>query len=202
MKTITKTTLSLLITGLISCALFSQQAQAVEITGAITFGGSVNLDTKSAGTATQVTGWHGFNGVGNPLVVDASGSFAGFVTPGVTTATFAVPWSFNTVVPIASFWSAGGFTFELIASSIFSQGGNPAGVIVTGYGFITGNGFDRTAGTWSFSTQDPAAGTPPVFSFSAATGAIAPDSGTTVALLGLALVGMGVLRRKIGAAAK
>jgi hypothetical protein len=195
MKTLTKTILAVLATGMISCALFSQQAQAGEITGTITFGGSVNLNTNSAGTATAVTGWHGFGGVGNPLVVDSDGDFLTYTTPGISGAVFATPWNFNSG-PVANFWSVGGFTFNLTASSIFSQGGNPAGVVVTGYGWITGNGFDATYGVWSFSTQDPSAGQPARFSFSAASGST-PDSGSTVALLGLALVGVEALRRRM-----
>jgi hypothetical protein len=194
MKTFTKTILAVLATGVISCALFSQQAQADPIVGNITFGGAVNLDTASAGTATAVTAWYGFGGVGNPLVVDADGDFLTYVTPGVSSAVFATPWTFNSG-PVANFWSVGGFTFNLTVSSIFSQGGNPAGVIVTGYGWIFGNGFDPTFGTWAFSTQDPSAGQPARFSFSAASGTV-PDSGSTVALLGLAIVGVEVLRRR------
>src|SRR6266404_8619706 len=188
MKTLTKTILAVLATGLISCALFSQQAQAGMITGTITFGGSVNLNTASAGTATAVTGWHGFGGVGNPLVVDADGDFLTYVTPGVSSAVFATPWSFNSGA-VANFWSVGGFTFNLVASSIFMQGGNPAGVVVTGYGWITGNGFDPTYGAWAFSTQDPSVGQTARFTFSAATGNVT-DSGSTVAFLGLALIGV------------
>ena len=192
MKTLTKTILAVLGTGLISCALFSQQAQADPVTGNITFGGSVNMNG-NASNATMVTAWHGFGGVGNPIVVDADGDFASFVTPGVSQAVFAVPWTFNSG-PVNAFWSVGGFTFNLTASSIFSQGNG--GLTVTGYGWITGNGFDATYGTWSFTTQNPGVGNPARFSFSAATGAV-PDSGSTVAFLGLALVGVEALRRRI-----
>src|SRR5205814_6248121 len=121
MKTLTKTILAVLATGFISCALFSQQAQADEITGTITFGGSVNLNTASAGTATAVTGWHGFGGIGNPVVVDADGDFLLFITPGVTTGMFFAPWNFNTIIPIPHFWSAGGFSFQLTTSAIIIQ---------------------------------------------------------------------------------
>ena len=194
MKTLTKTILAVLGTGLISCALFSQQAQADPVTGNITFGGSVNMNG-NASTATMVTAWHGFGGVGNPIVVDADGDFASFVTPGVSQAVFAVPWTFNSG-PLNAFWSVGGFTFNLTESHIFFQGGFPAGVIINGIGIIHHTGFDDTIGTWSFSTQDPSAGQPARVSFSAATGAV-PDSGSTVAFLGLALVGVEALRRRM-----
>jgi hypothetical protein len=194
MKTLTKTILAVLATGLISCALFSQQAQADPIVGTITFGGAVTFDTNSASTATAVTAWHGANGLGNPYVIDADGSYLPFVTPGSGVTFAPQTWFFNTAVPIVNFWSVGGFHFELTASSIFSH--PMGGVIVNGHGWITGNGFDRTYGTWSFTTQDPTSGQPARFSFSAAVGSV-PDSGSTVAFLGLALVGVEALRRRM-----
>src|ERR1043166_2586625 len=102
------------ITVLIVAALISVGAtlRAAKISGEITFTGAVNLDSPSAGTAKAVTGWHGFGGVGNPVVVDADGDFLLFCTPGVTTGSFAAPWFFNSG-PVPAFWTAGGFTFNL-----------------------------------------------------------------------------------------
>jgi hypothetical protein len=194
MKNIPKTILAIVASGLISCALWTQQAQAVQISGALTFGGTVELNTGSAGTATAVTAWHGTGGVGLPTVQSVGGGFVGFVTSGDAT-TFHAPWSFASG-PVPAFWSVDGFTFDLTESHVFSQGGFPPGVTVNGSGFVSGHGFDPTFMTWSFTTQDPPAGTPPVFSFSAASGTI-PDSGSTVALLGLAIVGVEALRRKM-----
>jgi len=133
------------------------------------------------------------NGTGSPLVFSSDGSFTGLTGMAVTFT--ALQWNFNSG-PVTNFWQVGGFTFNLTESHIFSQGGNPPGVTVNGSGFVSGNGFMSTFGTWSFTTQDPAAGQPPVFSFSAATGTV-PDSGSTVALLGLALAGVEALRRKM-----
>jgi hypothetical protein len=52
--------------GLTAAAVLSvgRPLRAVQISGEITFTGSVNLNTASAGTATAVTGWHGFGGNG------------------------------------------------------------------------------------------------------------------------------------------
>jgi hypothetical protein len=180
------------ITLLIATALLTMAVtlRAEQINGAITFGfGTVELDTASAGTATAVTAWHGAGGIGNPLVLSSDGDFAAFAPPGIDVI-FAALWNF-TSGPVPGFWSAGGFTFNLTESHIFSQGGFPASVAVDGTGFITGNGFDPTFGTWSFSTQDPSAGG--LFSFSA--GASAVPEPATVALLGLAFVGMVALPR-------
>src|ERR1700726_3850816 len=101
MKSISKTILAVVATGLISCALWTQ-AQAVQISGALTFGGTVSLDTGSAGTATAVTAWHGTGGVGMPTVMSVGGGFSPFVTSGDAT-TFHAPWSFASG-PVPAFW--------------------------------------------------------------------------------------------------
>ena len=55
---------------LIAAALLSAggTVRAAQISGDISFTGAVNLNSPSAGTATAVTGWHGFGGVGDPVV--------------------------------------------------------------------------------------------------------------------------------------
>ena len=182
-----KTILVFFALGLISCALCVQQAQAVPITGVITFAGGVTLDQPSVNTATQVTSWV------DPTVESASGSYAGFVHIG-DAVTFTPTWSFNSGA-ITAFWQVDGFTFDLIASSIVFQGGGF--LAVSGTGTISGHGFDATAGTWTFSTQDDSSNG--VFSFSASTfsSQATPDGGPTVALLGLALAGIECTRRKL-----
>lgn len=174
-------------------------AQAVPISGDITFAGGVDLNTSSAGTATEVLAWTGPGGTGMPIVISDDGSFSS-ITPG-TTATFAAPWSFNSG-PVSSLWSVGGFTFDLTSSSIVFQGGNPAGVLVDGIGAVSGNGLDMEAMTWSFSTSDPGAtGVDSlIFSFQVAsgtTGGTVPDGGTTAMLLGLGILGLGLLKKQM-----
>src|SRR5436190_24220119 len=169
-----KTILVFFALGLISCAFCVQQAQAVAITGAITFAGGVTLNSGSVNTASQVLTWLDENG-DMPTVQSASGSFAGLDGQ---TATFAFPWSFNSG-PIAAFWTVGGFTFNLIASTIISQIGDGF-LAVSGTGTISGNGYATTTGvTWNFTVQDDASNG--VFSFSGGSEAI-PDGGPTVAL--------------------
>ena len=187
-------------------------AQAIPISGDITFGGTAFLNTVSAGTATAVNSWAGFGGLGSPFVIDADGSFAS-VAP-LTPVSIASSWSFNSG-PVQGFWIVGGFTFDLTSSVIDSQtaatmfGPAPAlkplngSVTVLGSGIISGNGFDSTYGTWTFTTQDPGTGTPNTrFSFSAASGASGipvPEGSSSLALLGLALCGVETLRRKLAA---
>jgi protein with PEP-CTERM/exosortase system signal len=159
------------------------------VTGDITLFGTATING-NANTATMVTAYHGIGGTGSPFVATADGSFTGLDGGAVT---FAAPRSFNSG-PVSNFWSVGGFVFNLIASSITVQAGGS--LVVDGTGTITGNGFDATAASWHFTTQNPSA--KGVFSFSAATGAGAvPDGGSTVALLGIGLGVIEFIRRKL-----
>jgi hypothetical protein len=183
-----KTILVFFALGLISCAFCVQQAQAIPNTGIITIAGGAELDSSTVNNATMVTGWLDENNA-MPTVESVSGGMAAFVSVG-DTVTFTPTWSFNSGA-ITAFWTVGGFTFNLIASNIVFQGGGF--LSVSGTGTVSGHGFGLTPGTWSFTAQDdPANG---VFSFSA--GSLVPDGGATVALLGLALVGIEGIRRKL-----
>ena len=176
--------------------------QAIPITGAVTFAGGALLNTASAGTATMVTGWNGgVGGPANPFTISSSGNLA---TAALTPVAFTAPMLFNNPGQL-SLWSyvssisGTTFTFNLIASSIFSQGAGTVSVVGTGTIVASGAGsagLSATPGTWTFTTSDPGTGTGPTFSFQAATGAI-PDGGTTVLLLGAALSGLSLIRRKL-----
>jgi hypothetical protein len=184
MKNLSKTILAVLATGALSCALFSQQAQANTIQGSITFSGGATLDTGNANTAHAVTSFQ------NTVVQSVDGDFDTFINP-LDSATFSAPWVFNPSTPRAGLWSVGGFTFDLLSSTV-SQGNGFLNV--SGTGTISGNGFDGTSGIFNFSTQNP--GSNGIFSFSAASQGV-PDGGSAVALLGLALTGIELLRRKL-----
>ena len=183
-------TLALLAIGLISSVLIAPKAQAVPITGSINFSGGVQLNNTSAGNSTAVTGWADVNGA-QPTVSSASGSFSS--VPVGTTASFTAPWNFNSVGPLL-LWQVGGFTFTLSQSNIVSQGAGS--VVVQGFGILSGNGFDPTAGIWRFYTQDPSVGAPPTFAFSTNREAL-PEGGATVALLSVSLTGLARLRHKL-----
>jgi hypothetical protein len=171
---------------LLSFGLFCQQVQAAEITGDITFTGTVALDSSSAGTATMVTAWSGL-GLGNlPQVQNADGDLGTFAAPG-DAVTFHAPWSFSSGA-IPSFWSVDGFTFDLTSSSIISQTSGALGAVsVDAVGTISGHSFDPTPGLFHFTTQDPSAAEK--FSFSAAASAV-PEPATLRSLLsGSSLLG-------------
>ena len=181
-------------------------AQAVPISGDITFVGGVELNTSSAATATEVLAWTGFGGNGSPYVESADGSFAG-ITPG-SSATFSSPWFFDSGA-VADLWSVGGFTFDLTSSHITYQattveGGVPIGAVtVEGIGAVSGNGLSPEAMTWSFTLNDPgAAGTGGlIFSFQVADGTSSsssvPDGGTTAMMLGLGMLGLGLIKKQL-----
>jgi hypothetical protein len=198
MKNLSKTLIAILVTGLLNCMLFSQQAVAlptVLIQGNINFAGGVQFDTNSLATATRVVTW--FDANGNPgfssVAPGGTGDFA-FIPAG-TQATMAQPWIFNPSTPTPGLWSVGGFTFDLFSSTIVTQ--NAHFLSITGTGIVSGNGFDPTAMEWSFTTQSAGGRTGTIFSFSANNGVVVPDGGPAVALLGIGLIGIEVLRRKL-----
>jgi len=193
MKNLTKTILAMLATGVLSCAVFSQQAQATAINGDIQFAGETHFDTNSLATATTVVTWFDvFHNAGFSSVTSGTGDFAG-IPPG-TSAAMTQPWIFNPSTPTPGLWSVGGFSYDLLTSTIVTQNANT--LTITGTGIVSGNGFDPTNMDWSFTTQSAGGQTRTNFSFSA-NGVAVPDGGSAVALLGLALVGIEALRRKL-----
>jgi hypothetical protein len=191
---LSKTILAVLATGVLSCGVFSHQAQATPISGDIQFAGEVQFNTKSLATAARVVTWFDvFHHAGFSSVTSATGDFAAFVSSG-DQATMRQPWIFNPSTPTNGLWNVGGFTFDLLTSTIVTQ--NSGELTITGTGIVSGNGFTPTAMDWSFTTQSSGGRRRATFSFSA-NGATVPDGGSAVALLGLALTGLEVLRRRL-----
>lgn len=166
-------------------------AQAVPITGNIGFTGDATLNGTSVNSSTEVLSWN------NTVVNGTSGSFASIADG--TPVTFASPWFFNSSA-IPAFWAAGGFTFALDSSSIAID---TAGFLnVSGSGMVSGNNYDPTALAWNFSTQNPDNGaSSSTFTFSASAnasgGGSVPDGGTTVMLLGMGLLGLGLVKKTV-----
>jgi hypothetical protein len=185
-----KLALAILVAGFATTAFTGHQANAVMINGALTFAGGAVFDTTSLATATRV------NTFSDVFVTSASDDFASFVNVG-DSVTMTTPYIFMPSTATPSLWSVGGFTYDLDASTVVLQ--NADFLIISGTGTVSGNGFDATAGIWNFTSQSPDADG--VFSFSASIGGQGvPDGGTTVALLGIALAGVELIRRKIASA--
>jgi hypothetical protein len=163
-------------------------AHATPITGNIGFSGAVDLNSTTANSATAATAWF------NTVAASPSGSFVGLVANGAAVSMAgATPWSFNSGA-LANFWSVDGFTFNLASSSIYSQVGGFLDVLLAGT--VTGNGFTPTAFNGSFQVADPASGGPQTFTERLSFNSV-PDGGTTVVLLGLGLLGLGLFRKKM-----
>jgi opacity protein-like surface antigen len=193
MKNLTKTLLAILAAGLVSTALSTHEAQATRIDGTIDFAGSVMFDSPNLANATQVMLWRDvFGNLGFSNVAATTGNFMGI--PLGTQATMATPWIFSPSTNTPALWMVGGFTFNLMSATIVDQ---TAEVLnITGTGIITAAGFEDTAASWAFSTQN-AGGDHNFFSFSANAGTGVPDGGSAVALLGMGLGVVEFIRRKL-----
>jgi hypothetical protein len=190
---LSKTILAVLAAGLVSSALSPHEAQAAQINGTIDFAGSVMFDSSHLDNATQVMLWRDvFGNLGFSNVAATTGDFMGI--PLGTQATMATPWIFTPSTNTPGLWEVGGFRFNLLSATVVDQ--TATFLNITGIGIITAAGFEDTAATWAFTVQN-AGGNHDFFSFSANTGTGVPDGGSAVALLGLALTGIEVLRRKL-----
>ena len=185
-----KTILAVLATGFSCALLVTQQAKAVPttISGELDLGGSVSYDSTSLASAKEVKTWYNvFGTAGLSSVTGATGDFSGIALG--SDATMTAPWVFGSGQP--ALWSVGGFTFDLLTSAIVSQ--SSTFLNITGTGTISGNGFLNTQGVWSFTSTSANGGTSVKFGFTAST--VAPDGGSAVALLGIALAGIEGVRR-------
>ena len=191
MKDLPKKVLTILATGLLSCGLFCHQAKAAPIQGTIDFGGVVTFDTMSLATATRVNVWN------SSFVLQDSGNFSS-ISPG-TNATMAAPWIFNPSTATPGLWSVGGFTFDLTSSVITTQ--NATFLDIKGVGTISGNSFDPTPGTWSFTSSNANGTDHATFSFQAQAAAVPEASSAVLFGIGGAVLLVGcLLRRKFKAA--
>lgn len=176
----------------------TQAVQATPTTGIIQFSGGVT--NASFSDAINATGSSAIQFDSTlTQVTFASGSFVGFVVPGTTIVSMLTSaWTLNSG-SIASFWTAGGFTFNLTSSSFTGTtgGAGTGSATVALFGTVSGNGFTSNAFSGSFTLQDPSGGTGPyTYSGSFSLGSV-PDGGTTVLLLGAALSGLALIKRKL-----
>src|SRR5271154_1942558 len=106
-----KNVLKIVAVAAVAVAL-TQTVQAIPayITGNIAISGAATLNTASVNTATQVTSW------GVNTVVSDSGAFPIALVGNTVTMTSST-WSFASGA-LPSFWSVGGFTFNLLNSYV------------------------------------------------------------------------------------
>ncbi len=202
---LSKTILAVLGTAALMSGFLSQSAEAAAINGSIGFNGS-GFGSQSGGTSTLT-----FN---NPMTVDIrTGDYgpSGGNVPMGTTANFApIKWtgSGNSAVLTSSnspewiFTVAGTtYSFNLLSLTSATMTGGAVSLQGTGVSFITG-AFNRDPTFATFSVQ----GTGNNFTFeivqssTSNSGQAVPDGGSAIALLGIGVMGLEVLRRKLRAA--
>jgi hypothetical protein len=179
-----------IVAAVVVAVALGRNAQAVPITGGITFSGTATLNSNNIAKAASVTSW------GTNKVTAISGTFLSFGSISLGDVVKLAPnWSFDSGV-LGKFWQVGGFTFNLADSSAFSLVSGVLTIILNGS--VSGNNFDVTpfSGTVTIHGIPGTAGTTfsDNFSFNPV-----PDGGTTVLLLGAALSGVALVKRKLKA---
>ena len=119
-----KTILAVLAMGALSCALFSQQAQAAQVTGEIHMAGDVVFDSVDLSSSTAVNHWISvLNNLEKATTFGATQDFA--VIPTGTEADMTHPWTFSPSTPTAPLWNiaALGFSFDLDEYNLCQQAG-------------------------------------------------------------------------------
>ena len=183
-------------------------AQAIPITGSISFGGTAVLGNESGDPVTLANATK-FTSISAVVQFGASGSFSGVSYP--TPATWS-PFTFvpptSSIVPLWTLTS-GGMVFSFDSTSMTTAYDAAAGTLDiagTGVAHIVDTSsnpviYDDTAGTWTMTVTSR--GT--LFTFNDTTiipptipPIAVPDGGMTLALLGTALSGLALLRRKLG----
>lgn len=199
-KTI-KAVLATLAVALLGCGVLCEQAQAIPlpINGSVQFFGSATPSGSSPGTPVSVhfnNPWHTLNGLG---------IYAG-VPSGVTATfndfTFTGDGSLATLggpdTPLWNF-SFGGITYSFDLMHLSNGHTEPGSMSFSGDGIAHATGFADTFAMVALQGS----GTNFAFQISTSTttgiGNV-PESGTTLALFGIALVGIVMLRRQLSLA--
>lgn len=198
-----KKTLLAIGAGLATSVLLSLSANAASLTGGFTMTGTLTTDNggNELLNATTFVTWSG-------TVASADGSFTTVLGDAIN---FHQNWTIGSAqnqlwaVGPGSYNTAPYFWFDLAHATVTTTGSaGSATMSITGTGSAYGADSSPTPtyfGTpfvWTFSAQDPAHGSPLVFSFSASTyPQSVPDSGSAVAMLGMALACVEGLRRRL-----
>jgi len=159
------------------------------------------FDSSALQNVTQVLEWRdifGNSNFSNVAAISPGSTYAAFVTLGDQATMCSMTggiWTFNPSTGTPSLWSVDGFTFDLTSATIVTQ--TAMFLNIRGVGTVSGNGFDATPARWAFTVSNSGGGTGDFFSFSANTASVVPDGGSAVALLGISLVAIEFVRRKL-----
>jgi hypothetical protein len=192
-----KTVLAVLATGFLSCGLFCQQAGAVQISGSVIFGGTAMASGPSGTGTTTISftnpGWTVLTGIGDyssvtfgtPTTLNAF-SFTGTGTGASLSGPVIPEWTFT--------FGTRTYSFDLLA--LVSGTTTSSTMAISGSGIAHITGFDDTPASWALEGS----GENFTFNLSASTTTAVPDGGSAVSLLGIALVGLEALRRRLRSA--
>lgn len=179
------------------CAMVTQ-ANAIPITGSLSMGGEVILN----GPLDTATAFTAFNGVQIVPLPAPTGSYAGLAT-GVLGPVTYTPFQFNPMAPspVNPLWTftQAGLTYTFRLDTVSVAGQSPFFLNLLGTGAANITGMDETAGRWSFTIDNPDGASTPKFDFnfiSTTRVSRTPDGGMTLALLGMALMGVEGARRR------
>jgi hypothetical protein len=177
--------------------------------GAVPIQGSIHIDADAGSTIAidQAANTVTFTPTGtstqsNAQVSASSGSYAGLNGTAVTYFDFKYdPLTVTGGGPVWQLTLTPTTKFVLTSINNIVEDPVSGNIILGGAGLAFMAGFDAagTGGSWSFSSSGPTSGSgaTAVFSFSSTTAV--PDGGTTALLIGAALLGLGVIRRRITA---
>jgi hypothetical protein len=198
---ITKSLLAGLV-AMIAAAGIVSSANATFINGTIGFTSAHN--PTGGGGVTQLGGNTTVN-FNNPLQVDfGNGDFTGLEGNNVTFTDFTFDGSGALVGgPIVPLWTfttgTATYSFDLLhlASATFMQASGNNALAVSGEGIIHITGFQDTVATFSIQASGGGFTFDILRASNTANGQAVPDAGSAVSLLGLGLLGLEVLRRKL-----
>jgi hypothetical protein len=178
--------------GAVAAALaMTASVQATPISGSIGFTGTY---TQNGGTIGDLTTATSFT-INTVSIATTTGVFVGAGSP-----TFASPISVNpanNLIPNVQLWSVivGGVTYTLVVTTETETFDTASQLNLAGTGTISdGNPADTVTGAWQLGFGR----TGDAFTWQS-TSAGVPDGGATVMLLGLALSGAALLKKKLAA---
>ena len=184
-----KTVLSFLATALITIAFCAQGAQAVPLGGTIEFVGFGSITSTNGNTTTidfsdamwTASGTGDYSNTAGIQTTFKSINYTGTGANALLAGSVSPLWTFNL--------GATTYSFELTGVSFAYAGSGISTLAGSGIASITG--YDPTPGSFVFGS---------VFQFVSGAATSVPDGGSTIALLGLALVGVEGMRRRLRSA--